>query len=291
MNMGRSIEALIPLAAAYGLRVVGVLLAIWLSFKLAGWLQGQVTRGLRARKFDETLAIFFGSVLRWLILIASLLACLSVFGIETTSFAAIIGAAGLAVGLAFQGTLSNFSAGVMLLVFRPFKVGDYVVAGGKEGVVLEIGLFVTVIDTPDNRRVYVPNTAIGSGAIENYSANPLRRVDIPVSIDASEDIDSSRSALAAAGLAVAGRDQVRGSEVFLSGFGGGQVMWQVRVWAPAESYWDVWQATVRAIGYELSRAKIAMPTPGLNVSLSGALSAPTNGALSPAHGEARQAVR
>src|SRR4051794_35455351 len=111
---------MIPLATAYGVRIVGVLVAIWVSFKVAGWLQHRVTSGLRSRKFDETLAIFFGNVLRWLILVAAVLACLSVFGIETTSFAAIIGAAGLAVGLAFQGTLSNFAAGVMLLVFRPF---------------------------------------------------------------------------------------------------------------------------------------------------------------------------
>jgi small conductance mechanosensitive channel len=290
MNMGRSVEALVPLAAAYGLRVLGVLLAIWVSFKVAGWLQHSVTRGLRSRNFDETLAIFFGNLLRWLVLIASMLACLSVFGIETTSFAAIIGAAGLAVGLAFQGTLSNFAAGVMLLVFRPFKVGDYIVAGGKEGTVVELGLFVTAMDTLDNRRLYVPNTAIGAGAIENYTANPLRRVDIPVSIAASEDIDSSRSALEAAGASVPGRDRTRGSEVFLNGFGGGLVMWQVRVWTHPASYWDVWQATVRAIGYELRKAKIAMPTPAMNVSVSGALAAAADGVLPAVSGEPRHAA-
>jgi small conductance mechanosensitive channel len=262
--------ALIPLITAYGLRIVGVLLAIWLSFKVAGLLQHRVTNGLRDRKFDETLSIFFGNLLRWLILVASMLACLSVFGVETTSFAAVIGAASLAVGLAFQGTLSNFAAGVMLLVFRPFKVGDYIVAGGKEGTVTEIGLFVTAIDSLDNRRIYLSNTAIGAGAIENYTANPLRRVDIDVNIAGGEDIDASRQALESAGSSVPGREPTREAEVFLKGFGGGFVSWQVRVWTAPATYWDVWQATVRAIGYQLAAAKIALPTPAMNVNVSDA---------------------
>lgn len=266
-----SVEPLIPIVAMYAVRVVGVLIALWASFAISSWLQRRITHGLRDRKFDETLAIFFGNLLRWMILIASVLACLSVFGIETTSFAAVIGAAGLAVGLAFQGTLSNFSAGVMLLVFRPFKVGDYVIAGGKEGTVAEIGLFVTAVDSPDNRRFYVPNTAIGSAVIENYSAHALRRVDVTVTIAGSEDIDATRKALEAAGAAIPGRDETRGSEVFLQGFGGGGVQWQLRVWTLASQYWDVWQAAVRSISYELAKAHISSPKPAMDVTVSGAL--------------------
>jgi small conductance mechanosensitive channel len=273
----KSLETLAPLAATYALRVLGVLVALWLSFTIARWLQTRVTRGLHNRKFDETLAIFFGNLLRWMVLIASVLACLSVFGIETTSFAAIIGAAGLAIGLAFQGTLSNFSAGVMLLVFRPFKVGDYVVAGGKEGVVKEIGLFVTAIDAPDNRRFFVPNTSIGSAVIENYTAHPERRVDVSVTIAGSEDIDNTRKALETAGAEVPGRDETRAPEVFLQGFGGGGVIWQLRIWAPASSYWDVWQATIRAITYELGKMQIVGPTPAMTISVSGALASADNG--------------
>lgn len=271
MDVGKLTETLAPLVASYGLRIIGVLIAIWVSLKIASWLQHRVTSGLRARKFDETLSIFFGNVLRWLIVVGAVLACLGVFGIETTSFAAVIGAAGLAVGLAFQGTLSNFAAGVMLLVFRPFKVGDYVVAGGKEGTVAEIGLFVTALDTLDNRRIYIGNTAVGAGTIENYTTHSLRRVDIDVNIAGGEDIDASRAALEAAGRQVPGRDEKAGSEVFLKGFGGGMVQWQVRVWGPPAQYWDIWQGTVRAVGYELAKASIKMPTPAMNVSLSGAV--------------------
>jgi small conductance mechanosensitive channel len=259
----------LPILITYGLRCIGVLFAIWVALKLAGWLQSRTTSVLLSREFDATLSIFFGSLIRWLIIAAAVVACLGVFGIETTSFAALIGAAGLAVGLAFQGTLSNFAAGVMLLVFRPFKVGDYIVAGGKEGIVAEVGLFVTAIDTLDNRRIFVPNTAIGAGAIENYTLHPVRRVDVDVNIDGSQDIDATRVALEQAGASVSGRDEQRGSEVFLKGFGGGLVSWQVRVWCSPAIYWDVWQATVRAIAYELPKAKIAMPTPAMKVSLSG----------------------
>jgi small conductance mechanosensitive channel len=269
--MDKMVETIVPLATAYAVRIVGVLVALWVAFRIAAWLQHRVTGVLRLRKFDETLSIFFGNMLRWLVLVASVLACLSVFGIETTSFAAVIGAAGLAVGLAFQGTLSNFSAGVMLLVFRPFKVGDYIVAGGKEGTVTEIGLFVTAIDSADNRRIYVPNTAIGAGAIENYTAHAHRRVDVDVNIAGSEDIDSTRKALEAAAASVPGRDEERPTQVFLKGFGAGSVMWQVRVWAAPASYWDVWQATIRAISYQLSAAKIALPTPAMNVAVAGRL--------------------
>jgi small conductance mechanosensitive channel len=271
MNTEKLIESLVPLATTYGLRIIGVLVALWFALRVASWLQHRVTGTLRQRKFDETLSVFFGSLLRWLVVVGAVLACLGVFGIETTSFAAVIGAASLAVGLAFQGTLSNFAAGVMLLVFRPFKLGDYVVAGGKEGMVAELGLFSTALDTLDNRRIFVSNTAIGAGAIENYTAHPLRRVDIEVNVAGDEDIDASRKALEAAAAGVPGRDAKMGSEVFLKGLGGGMVIWQVRVWGPSTSYWDLWQATVRAVGYGLASAKIAMPTQSFNVAVTGSI--------------------
>jgi small conductance mechanosensitive channel len=267
MPDNKFIVTFLPMLTAYGVRIVGVILAVWISLKIAGTLQRHVTNGLRNRRFDETLSVFFGSMLRWLIIISAVLACLSVFGIETTSFAAVIGAAGLAVGLAFQGTLSNFAAGVMLLVFRPFKLGDFVTAGGQTGTVGEVGLFVTALDTVDHRRIFIPNSVIGSGVIENVTHNAVRRVDIDVNVAGDEDIDDTRAALDKAAAGVPGRNAERGHQIFLAGFGPGLVHWQVRVWCDVSSYWDVWQATVRACAYGLAQAKIASPTPAMNVTL------------------------
>jgi small conductance mechanosensitive channel len=281
------VETNLPLLISYGTRFIGVLVAIWFAFTVAGFLQRRTTSVLLQRHFDETLSIFFGGLLRWLVIVAAGIACLGVFGIETTSFAALLGAAGLAIGLAFQGTLSNFAAGVMLLVFRPFKVGDYVVAGGKEGIVAEVGLFVTVLDSLDNRRIIVSNTAIGANAIENYTAHTVRRVDVDVNIDGAQDVDATRRALEQAGASVPGRDAQRGSEVFLKGFAAGMVQWQVRVWCAPAVYWDVWQATVRAIAYELPKTKIAMPTPAMNVSISNAPPRSDNGGAAHTAGEIR----
>jgi len=269
MSSEQLLATAVPLLTLWVPRIVGVLVALVVALWISAWLQGRLTTTLLARNFDKTLSIFFGSLVRWLVIAASVIACLGVFGIETTSFAALIGAAGLAVGLAFQGTLSNFAAGVMLLVFRPFKVGDYVVAGGKEGVVAEISLFVTALDTLDNRRIYVPNTAIGAGPIENFTEHPVRRVDIDVNIGAGQDLDATRAALQAAGDSVPGQDPQRPASVFLKGFNPGQVSWQVRVWCAPADYWDVWQATVRAVAYELPKTKIEMPTPAVNVSVKG----------------------
>jgi small conductance mechanosensitive channel len=188
------LKGMTPLLTSYALRIVGVLFVLWIAFKIARSLERRITKGLTSKKFDKTLAIFFGTLARWMIILGAVLACLGVFGVETTSFAAVIGAAGLAIGLAFQGTLANFSAGVMLLVFRPFKLGDLVNTAGQLGVIAELGLFTTALDTLDNRRIIVPNTEIAGKIIENISHNDIRRVDIEVGAVYSADIDATREA-------------------------------------------------------------------------------------------------
>ncbi len=264
-------EAFLPQLADYGVRVIGVLIALWLSFKLSGWLGSNITNTLRARKFDATLSIFFGSLTRWLVLVSAILACLSLFGIETTSFAAILGAAGLAVGLAFQGTLSNFSAGVLLLVFRPFKVGDFINAGGQSGTVVEIGLFVTALDTPDNRRIIVPNSAISAGTIENISHNSVRRVEVAVGIDYTADLAQTRSVLEAAALSVEGRHPERGHQVAITGLGASSVDWVVRVWCASSDFWPVNERTIVAVKTHLDAAGIGIPYPQMDVHLAPSL--------------------
>jgi small conductance mechanosensitive channel len=249
-------------------RVVGVLVVLWVAMRVARWLGDNVTDKLENREFDSALARFIGSFVRYGVTVAAVLSCMSVFGIETTSFAAIIGAAGLAVGLAFQGTLSNFAAGVMLLVFRPFKIGDVVNAGGTVGAITDLGLFATSFDTVDNRRIIVPNSAVAGGTIENVTFHPKRRVDIDVGASYDASITETREALERAITKVASR--LKKSEdhmVFLAGLGGSSVDWQVRVWCKTDKYWDVWQETVQAIKEELDGASISIPYPNMEVHL------------------------
>jgi small conductance mechanosensitive channel len=151
----------VEVLTTYGLDVVGAIVILLLGLWVAGKTHRVVTRGLsKAKRVDDTLIGFFANAAKYGVLIFTVLAVLNQFGVETTSFIAVIGAAGLAIGLALQGTLSNVAAGVMLLIFRPYHVGDYVEAGGNAGTIKELNLFVTVMATPDNVKIIVPNAQI-----------------------------------------------------------------------------------------------------------------------------------
>ncbi|MEK9900436.1 MAG: mechanosensitive ion channel domain-containing protein, partial [Rhodospirillaceae bacterium] len=174
--------------ATYGLNVIGALAIIVIGFIAAGWARRALERALsRSGHVDATIVRFFGSLLRYAIIAFVVIAALQRFGVEATSLVAVFGAAGLAIGLALQGTLSNAAAGVMLLMFRPFKIGDFIDAGGQSGTVKEVGLFTTEMATPDNVKIIVPNGAIWGQAIKNFSGNPTRRVDVVVGIAYGDD--------------------------------------------------------------------------------------------------------
>lgn len=259
------LKDLLPTLIEYGIRIIGVLIALWVSFRIANWAQSRVVATLGKRSFDKALTLFFGSLIRWLIVIAAVLACLSLFGIETTSFAAILGAASLAVGLAFQGTLSNFAAGIMLLTFRPFKIGDLVKLDGHVGTIQEIGLFTTALDTLDNRRIILANTTVTGGTIENISHNRVIRVEVDVGVAYHEDLDKVREILDQAAAKVPGRDDEAGHEIILLKLNESSIDWQVRVWCDPKIYWSVWDATVLATKKALDEAKVSIPFPQVDV--------------------------
>ena len=247
----------------YGVKIIGVLLAIWIGFRVAGWAGRMVQKTLVRAKVDETLAQFGGSAVRVGLIILIIISCVGVFGVDTTSFAAVIGAAGLAIGLAFQGTLSNVAAGVMLLLFRPFKVGDAIKVAGEFGVVSKIALFTTEIDTRDNRHIILPNGAVFGATIENISHNATRRVDIAVGCDYGESIADCRKVLEAAAAAVP--NTIKEPQVIVLALGGSSVDWQVRVWCNTEDYWTVWQATIESVKTHLDAANISIPFPQMDV--------------------------
>lgn len=261
MNWSALVDTALPVVATFALRVLGALVGLWIAFRLAALAQDRLTRTLRQRAFDATLSVFFGNLARWGILVASVLAVLGIFGIETTSFAAVIGAAGLAIGLAFQGTLSSFSAGVMLLVFRPFKVGDLVVAGGVNGFVVEIGLFSTAIDTKDGRRFILPNAQVANAIIENQTHNLLRRVEIVVQVGRDGEEPKIRAVLDAVGARAHLRDPNKGHDVVLRRLLPDGSEWVIRVWAPSASHDSVMEKTTSDAMRSLAEAGLEGPGP------------------------------
>jgi len=259
------IEFFAEIGLYYGLRVALVVVLMILAWTLSSWASAAVRGGLGRVRFDETLTKFISKMVRWLVLLLAALMCLSRFGVETTSFAAVIAAAGLAIGLAFQGTLSNFAAGAMLLVFRPFKVGDVVNTAGYVGKVNEIAIFTAEIDTFDGRRIIIPNSAIFGAVIENITYHAVRRIDVEVGTSYAADIDQTRvvleRALASVELFVSDREPA----VLLTGLGASSVDWSVRAWARRDDFGDAKQALLRAVKVELDKASIEIPYPQLDV--------------------------
>jgi small conductance mechanosensitive channel len=255
------------LAEYYGLRAMFVVVLMILAWTLSSWASSIVQKGLTRIKFDETLTLFLARLVRWGILFLTALTCLSYFGIETTSFAALIGAAGLAIGLAFQGTLSNFAAGAMLLIFRPYKVGDTITSGNYQGTVAEIALFTTEVDTFDGRRIIIPNSSINGSVIENVTYHRLRRVDVPVGVAYDADIDATRRALERALTMVTQAVRDPAPDVVLVGLGDSAVNWTVRVWATQKDFGLAKQALIRAVKMELDQAGIGIPFPQMDVHL------------------------
>lgn len=263
----QSAARLIELLGGLALKVVGVLLALLVAWRIAGWLRGRTERQLLRAKVDSTLARFFGQAVRYTVIVGAVLGCLGAVGIETASFAAAFAAAGLAVGLAFQGTLSNFAAGAMLLIFRPLRIGDFVSAAGEMGTVAELGIFTTELKAIDGKRVILPNSAVFGNTITNFTDTPLRRVDVAVGVEYSADIDRTRQVLEEAVASVPGKVSEPAPQVFLSGLGASSVDWQLRLWAEPATYWDVHQASVRAAKVALDKAGIGIPFPQLDVHL------------------------
>ena len=259
------------LIISYGTKVVGVIVLILVAWIVAGWVRRLVEKSLTRAKFDLTLARFFSNAARWGILILAILAVLGIFGVQTASFAALLAGAGLAIGLAFQGSLSNFAAGVMLLVFRPFKVGDVVNVGGSVGKVEAIDLFITTLDTPDNRRIILPNGQVFGAVIENITHHPIRRVSVPVGVDYTADIDKTRQVLEEAASKVPGILEDPAPQIFLASLGDSAVDWQVRVWCNTADFFTVLEATVRETKKALDDAGIGIPYPQMDVHVDGAL--------------------
>lgn len=239
-GMQENANTLLPLFVEHGLSIVGAVLILILGFWIAGRARAFTIKALdKPLNSDEMLKGFFGSIVRYLVIIATVLAVLGQFGVETTSLIAVLGAASLAIGLALQGTLSNVAAGVMLLVFRPFRVGHFVELNGMSGTVKDLTLFTTELATGDNVQIILPNSGVWGAPLKNYSAHPTRRVDMVYGIAYDADIDKAMSIIKAA---IAADDRCHKAPeplVVVGNLGDSSVDLTTRVWCAAGDYWGV----------------------------------------------------
>lgn len=258
---------LIDTAIGLSLNLAGALAILVVGFIAAGWVARLIQKAAAKRDLDPTLIKFFSNIARYVVVVLGVVSALGYFGVETTSFAAVLGAAGLAVGLAMQGTLGNVAAGVMLIIFRPFKVGDYITVAGQSGTVDEVSLFAVTLTTPDNRVITVPNGAVFGSTIENVSARDTRRVQITVGVDYSADLDETRALLLSVMEAVENRLEDPAPAVVCAGLGASSVDWHCRVWVPSSEFWPTTDKATVAIKKALDAKGIGIPFPQMDVHL------------------------
>jgi small conductance mechanosensitive channel len=255
--MNRILDLLAEKGAIFAARGLFILVAFAVALLVASWAQRAVVRVLAKTRADATLGRFLANFLRYAIIAATLIACLGAMGFQTASFAALLGAAGIAIGLAFQSTLANFAAGIMLLLFRPFKVGDTVRVAGQNGTVRALDLFTTELVTGDNRKIILPNSAVFGQTVENTSYYATRRVDLVVHVPLRADVRATQDALLAAGRGVAGALDTPGVEAVLGELGG-KAIWTVRVWCNTEDFSKVQAALPTAVKHALDAARVSL---------------------------------
>ncbi|MDI1449365.1 mechanosensitive ion channel family protein [Polyangium sp. 6x1] len=269
--MNETIQKYIDLAVQIGmnvgLKILGAIV-LWIVGRIVvRAVLGILDRSLRARKIDDTVTKYMGSVAGVLLNILLILSVLSVFGIETTTFAGLLAAAGVAIGVAWSGLLSNLASGVFMIVLRPFKVGDYVIAGGVEGTVHSIGLFVTAIDTPDNVRTFVGNGKIFGDTIKNFSENPYRRVELVAQLSGQADVHKAIAVLKEKLKTIPNVAKTPAPDVELLTFTLAGPVLAVRPYCHTNHYWGVYFATNEIINDEIG--KLGFPAPANPVLLTG----------------------
>jgi len=255
------------LLAVYGLKVLAAIAILIIGRMVAGWGRRIAEKLLERGKTDKIVIGFVGSIVYIALMAFVVLAALGQLGIQTTSFIAIIGAAGLAIGLALQGSLANFAAGFLLIIFRPFKVGDFVEAGGVSGSVESISIFTTSLTTPDNKLVIVPNSSIYDGNITNYSAKETRRVDLVVGVSYDADLAEVKRIL---NEIASGDERVMSTpapQIAVSELADNSVNLVMRMWAKTSDYWGVYFDATESVKLRLDEAGIGIPYPQRDVHL------------------------
>ena len=259
------IKQLQAVAAQYGLQVFGAVATLVIGIWIAKLLSKSLVKILTKRDVDSTLVKFLASLVKIALITFVIISAASQVGIQTASFVAVIGAAGLAIGFALQGSLSNLAAGVMLIIFKPVKIGDYIEGGGASGSIESVGIFITTLLTPDNKVVYIPNSTLTNGNITNYSAKDTRRVDMVFGIGYSDDIDKAKNVI----QSVLNNDsrilKDPKPQVVVSELADSSVNFNVRPWVNTSDYWGVYFDTTETIKKKFDEQNISIPFPQRDV--------------------------
>lgn len=244
------------------LKVIGALIVLIIGMRIAKWL-GRLVRetAQQQENIDNTLGSFFGSIVKWVFTAATIIATLQVFGVQATSFVAVLGAMTLAIGLSLQGALGNIASGIMIMLFRPYSLDDYVELAGTGGTVKDINLFQTVLATSDNIKIMVPNSQAISGVIKNYSGYPTRRVDLVFGIDYEDNMDKAVAILS--GLVEADTRILQTPDPFVrvTSINASAVDITLRVWCRADDYWPIKFDLVKNGKEALDAAGLSIPYP------------------------------
>ena len=256
------------LIVTYGMKFIMAIVVLIVGLIVIKWIVKALVRIMKKGNVNESLIPFLRSLTRILLKVMLVISVMGMVGIQMTSFIAVLGAAGLAVGLALQGTLQNFAGGVMILLFKPYEVGNFIEAQGFMGTVKEIQIFTTVLATPDNRKVIIPNSPLATGSITNFSAMPTRRIDFSFGIGYSDDIDKAKDIL----MKMAQKDERVLKEenppaVMVDALGDSAVNLKLRIWVKSEDYWSLWCDTQEGVKKQFDAAGISIPFPQRDVHL------------------------
>jgi len=255
------------LATTYGLKLVLAIVVLVIGLMIIRAITKGATKMMKKADVDASLVPFLRSLISITLKVLLIISIMSMVGIQMTSFIAVLGAAGLAVGLALQGTLQNFAGGVIILLFKPYKVGDYITTQGFSGTVKEIQIFTTILTTPDNQTVIIPNSPIAVNALTNYSTQETRRVDFTFGIGYSDDIDKARTVI----MKLINQDEriLKDPEplVKIANLGDSSVDFATRVWVNSGDYWGVFFDMNEKVKKEFDKEGISIPFPQQDVHL------------------------
>ncbi|OJI55201.1 small-conductance mechanosensitive channel MscS [Vibrio vulnificus] len=251
----------------YGVNIISAIVILFIGNIIVKAVANSVSKVLNKKEMDKAVVEFIHGLVRYLLFVIVLIAALGRVGVETASVVAVIGAAGLAVGLALQGSLSNFAAGVLIVAFRPFKSGDYVEIGGVAGSVEAIQIFQTVLKTPDNKMVVVPNSGVIGGAITNYSRHTTRRVDLMIGVSYKSDLKKTKQVIRETLEKDARILKDPDMTIGVVALADSSVNFVVRPWCKTEDYWNVYFDSMQAIKEALDANGIEIPFPQMDVHL------------------------